>query len=169
MKLKYVKLFAVVVLTGFVVAGCKKKKEKENEEELITTVKVVLTPASGGAAQTFVWKDADGAGGNAPVIDQITLVPSMAYSCSIQFLNESVTPAEDITTEVAAEAVDHQVYFEPTTVQLGITNLNTDSNGLPLGISSTWTAAGASISLGKKQPTILYLKVKQMLRLCFRL
>jgi hypothetical protein len=144
MKMKHIKLFVVVMLAGCIVAGCKKKKDKENEEELITTVKIVLTPVSGGAAQTFVWKDVDGAGGNAPVIDQIGLIPSTNYNCSLQFLNESVTPAEDITTEVTAEAVDHQVYLEVATVQLGITNLNKDINGLPLGITSAWAAGAVS-------------------------
>jgi hypothetical protein len=140
------KLFAVVVLAGLVIAGCKKKKEKENEEELITTVRVVLTPVSGGAAQTFVWKDADGDGGNAPVIDQIVLAPSTSYNCSLQFLNESVSPAEDITAEIAAEAADHQVYLEAATGLVTITNLNKDNSGLPLGLTSTWAAGAAGSS-----------------------
>jgi hypothetical protein len=145
MIMKHIKLFSVVVLAGLIIAGCKKKnEEEENEEELITTVKVTLTPISGGAAATYTWKDVDGPGGNAPTIDQITLAPSTAYNCSLQFLDESKTPAEDITAEIVAEANDHQVYYEPTTVQVGVAGLNNDGAGLPLGTTSVWGAGSVS-------------------------
>lgn len=144
MKMKHIKLFAVVMLAGLVIAGCKKKKEEENEEELITTVKVTLTPISGGAATTYTWKDIDGAGGNAPTIDQITLAPSTAYNCTLQFLDESKTPSEDKTGEINSEGTTHQVFFQPTATNLTINNLNNDSRGLPLGLTSLWTTGAAS-------------------------
>jgi hypothetical protein len=145
MKIKHIKLFAVVMLSGLVIAGCKKKDDDDdNEEENITTVKVVLTPVTGGSAQTYTWKDVDGPGGNAPVIDQITLLPNIPYTCTLQFLDESKSPAEDITTEITAEANDHQVYYEATGVLVNVGNLNTDGNGLPLGITSIWTNTGVS-------------------------
>jgi len=145
MKMKHIKLYAVVMLAGLVIAGCKKKEdEEENEEELITTVKVTLSPISGGAATTYTWKDVDGAGGNAPTIDQITLAPSTAYNCTLQFLDESKNPAENITTEIVAEANDHQIYYEPATVLVTVSGLNNDGAGLPLGTSSVWTAGAVS-------------------------
>jgi hypothetical protein len=144
MSMKHIKLFSVVMLAGLVIAGCKKKNEEENEEELITTVKVTLTPVGGGASATYNWKDVDGAGGNAPTIDPITLAPSTAYNCMLQFLDESKSPAEDITAEIVSEANDHQVYYEVATVQLGISGLNNDGAGLPLGTTSVWGAGAAS-------------------------
>lgn len=146
MKMKHIKLFAVVMLGGLILAGCKKKNnEEENEEELITTVKLTLTPVGGGSALVYSWKDVDGVGGNAPVIQTVTLAPSKVYNCSVQFLNESVTPAEDITTEVVTEGVDHQVYYAVSGgAALTINGLNTDGNGLPLGTTSSFTTAAAS-------------------------
>lgn len=144
MKMKHIKMFAVVMIAGLVIAGCKKKKEEENEEELITTVKVTLTPISGGAATTYTWKDVDGAGGNAPTIDQITLAPSTAYNCTLQFLDESKNPAENITTEIVAEANDHQIFYEATGVQVVINGLNNDNAGLPLGTTSVWGSGAVS-------------------------
>jgi hypothetical protein len=144
MKMKHIKLYAVVLLAGLIIAGCKKKKEEENEEELITTVKVTLTPIAGGTATTYTWKDVDGPGGNAPTIDQITLAPSSAYNCSLQFLDESKNPAENITTEIVAEANDHQVYYEATGVQVVINGLNNDNAGLPLGTTSVWGSGAVS-------------------------
>lgn len=144
MKVKHIKLFAVVMLGGLILAGCKKKNnEEENEEELITTVRVKLT-ASGSATQTFTWKDIDGPGGNAPQISNITLSPGISYACELEFLDESKTPAENITDEVEAEGTDHQVYYEVATAALTINGLNTDAGGLPLGITSNWIAATSS-------------------------
>lgn len=138
--MKHLKFLAVFMLGGLILAGCKKKNtEEENEEELITTVNVKLT-AAGAATQTFTWKDVDGPGGNAPQINTISIAPNTTYACAIEFLDESKTPAENITTEVNAEGTDHQVYYEVATAALTINGLNTDAGGLPLGITSSWVA-----------------------------
>jgi hypothetical protein len=145
MKMKHIQFFAVVVLAGLIIAGCKKKKEEDvEEEENITTVKVTLTPVTGGSSQTYTWKDVDGPGGNAPVIDQIVLTASIPSTCSLKFLDESKTPAVDITPEIIAEGADHQVYYEPTGVSVTVNTLNNDANGLPLGNTSFWGNSGAA-------------------------
>jgi hypothetical protein len=144
MKMKHIKLFAVVMLSGLVIAGCKKKDDDDdNEEELITTVKVTLTPVAGGASATYTWKDVDGAGGNTPVIDTIRVSPSLMYNCSVQFIDESKSPAEDITPEIVAEANDHQVYYLSTGPTINVTGFNNDGRGLPLGTTSVWTTGVA--------------------------
>ena len=151
--MKHLKFLAVVMLGGLILAGCKKKNnEEENEEELITTVNVKLT-AAGGATQTVTWKDVDGPGGNAPQIGTITLSPGTTYACELEFLDESKTPAENITDEVEAEGTDHQVYYEVSTAALTIGSLNTDAGGLPLGITSSWVAvtnSGGSVKITLK-------------------
>jgi hypothetical protein len=125
------------------ITGCKKEKGGENEEELITTIKVTLT-AQGSTPQIFTWKDVDGPGGNAPQISEIVLAPNKTYACQLEFLDESKTPSEDITAEVLAEAVDHEIYYEPAGVNVAVSNLNKDSKNLPLGTTSTWTTTGVS-------------------------
>jgi len=141
--MKYMKISVCVLLAGLMITGCKKDKGDENEEELITTVKVTLT-AQGGTPQTFTWKDVDGPGGQAPQISEIILAPNKTYACQLEFLDESKTPAEDITAEVVAEADEHEVYYEPTGVNVSVSNLNKDSKNLPLGTTSTWTTTGGS-------------------------
>ena len=141
--MKYMKISACVLLAGLMITGCKKEKGGENEEELITTIKVTLT-AQGSTPQIFTWKDVDGPGGNAPQISEIVLAPNKTYACQLEFLDESKTPAEDITAEIVSEAVDHEIYYEPAGVNVAVSNLNKDSKNLPLGTTSTWTTTGVS-------------------------
>lgn len=89
--------------------GC--KDEETQPEEVITTVKITFTNTNLGFSQTFIWKDLDGAGGNNPTIDTIKLF-NQVYGTSIEFLNESVSPAEDITAEIRTESNDHLVVYE---------------------------------------------------------
>lgn len=140
--MRTMKLIAFLSL-AFFVASCDKEDDVDpNEEELITTVKVSLT-AAGGTPQVFAFKDVDGPGGQAPTLDSIIIDGSKVYSASVQFLNESVSPADDITAEVNAEADDHEVFYEPTVAGLTVTNRNTDTKGLPLGVTSTWNTGAA--------------------------
>jgi len=84
-------------------------------------------------------------GGAAPSkFDEIMLTKGKVYDCTLQLLNESENPADDITLEVFAEGIDHQIYLTPTNALAVVSNYSLDSKGLPLGITSTWTAAAAA-------------------------
>lgn len=142
--------FNRLVLTLFVVslslmASCSDDPEATNEEEVITTVVVTLTPAEGDPV-LLTWDDAD----LDAVVDEseinvsANLEISKTYTAVIQLLNKSVSPEVDITEEVADEAEDHIFCFTVSGVNIAITNRNTDSNGLPLGITSTWTTTTLS-------------------------
>ena len=74
----------------------------------------------------------------------MVLAPNKQYNCTVQVLDESKSPAVDITTEVIAEANDHQFYYEPTGVNITVTGLNTDPNGRPLGVTSRWNCGAVS-------------------------
>lgn len=149
---KYAFFFTVVLVMA--IFSCKKEdKVDPNEGELITTLKVSLTETGSSTPQVFVFKDIDGPAGNPPQqFDSIIINSNKSYTASLQFLNESVSPAEDITVEVAAEGDDHQVYFQPTTAAISVNNLNNDSKGLPIGISSTWQTGAAGT--GKMKITL---------------
>ena len=116
-------------------------KESENEEELITTINYKLTPASGGSAITLQFKDTDGPGGKAPVISVSPLKVNTVYNGELTLLNESVSPAEDITNEVKAEAKEHQFFFQSSLVKIEYTDKDADGN--PVGITSKLTTASA--------------------------
>lgn len=131
-------LLFLVLAIGF--SSCKKKEEdpkSDNESELITTVKLKFT--EGGTARTFTFRDLDGAGGNAPVIDNIILNNGRTYTMEIEVLDES-NPAKavDITKEIAEEADEHQFFFTGSAVAnlLTITYDDRDRNNRPVGLKN---------------------------------
>lgn len=133
-------LFAVVVLF---LNSCKKDNVVDpNEGELITTVKLKFTNTLSSSMVPLVYefKDLDGTGGAAPVkFDDIILQKNIPYICEVSVLNESVNPVADITSEIKTEANDHQFYYVPSSSNLlSVSNYDTDTQGLPLGISSFW-------------------------------
>ncbi|MCE2757346.1 MAG: hypothetical protein LW706_05250, partial [Chitinophagaceae bacterium] len=95
-----------------------------------------------GALTVFEFKDLDGEGGAAPSkFDEITLQKGKIYDCVLEILNESVSPADNITAEIIAEANDHQFYFSATNGLVSFSNFNADGKGFPLGTTSLWTAS----------------------------
>ncbi|RYF88520.1 MAG: hypothetical protein EOO03_08225 [Chitinophagaceae bacterium] len=136
-----------IMAAAIAFSSCKKSNGGEgNDEELITTVKLTFTPTSGtGTPVTFSFKDADGNGGNPPTQDIIQLAANTSYNVAIQLLNESIAPAEDITPEIVEEAEAHRFYYTPSAGSLlTVNNLNTDANGVPVGLTSTWAAGAVS-------------------------
>jgi hypothetical protein len=139
----YLSLSLIIVLS---VLGCKKDPVVDpNDGELITTIKVVLTERVSGTQSIFEFKDLDGEGGAPPSkFDEIVLAKGKVYGCNLQFLNESKTPADDITLEVFKEGIDHQIYLSASDALAVISEYSLDANKLPLGITSTWiTSANA--------------------------
>lgn len=126
-------------ITVFSFTSC--EKNSENEEELITTLTYKLTPSTSGNAVTFIFKDTDGPGGNAPMISVSPLKANTVYNGELTFTNESVSPSEDITSEVKTEGKEHQVFFQSSLVKVEYTDK--DSDGNPLGLTSKLTTTGA--------------------------
>jgi hypothetical protein len=140
---KNVLFSAVLLFFVLVLNSCKKDPVVDpNEGELITTVKLKLTNTllAGAVPLVFEFKDLDGEGGAVPVkFDSIVLLKNVIYICEVSVLNESVSPAGDITKEIKAEANDHQFYFVPSSSNLlSVSDYDTDANNLPLGLNTTW-------------------------------
>jgi len=135
-------VLALMAVSLFAASCEKDDKVDANEEELITTVAVVVQESGTSNTQQFSFRDPDGDGGAPPTaFDSIIIDANKTYNVGLLFLDESKSPAEDITEEVAEEAGDHQVYYEPLGgVALSVSNLDTDLSGLPLGLTSTWNA-----------------------------
>jgi hypothetical protein len=136
-----------IVAISLVFASCEKENQpaEENESELITTVQLDFVKRGTDDRSTFVWEDADGPGGNLPIIDTVRLDDNSVYDVEISFWNKSVTPAEDITEEVRAESESHRVYFEASAGSgITINGFDNDTGGIPLGIQSVWTTTGSS-------------------------
>jgi hypothetical protein len=136
-------LFAAVSL---LLSSCEKEKDGEtNDEEVITTMQLTFVPQGGGATLTYKFEDVDGPGGAAPVIDPVVLAANQTYSVTVQLLNKTVNPPQDITAEVAEEPEAHRFYYLPSAgSNITVSNLNTDPDSLPLGLTSTWTTGAAA-------------------------
>ena len=126
------------------ITSCKKDDPIiENEEELITTLIYTLTQEAGGDSVVLSFEDLDGDGAITPIITGGTLGANTIYNGSLQLLNESVNPAEDITVEVQEEAEEHQFFFQNNISGLSIAYTDEDENGHPIGLSSKITTTGS--------------------------
>lgn len=114
-----------------------------DEEEVITTMNITLSSA-GIPTISLQSQDLDGDGPNAP---QITisgnLTANSTYTGSIELLNETETPAENITTEVAEEDEEHQFFFNAVGAITDVSYSDQDGNGNPVGIAFTLNTGDA--------------------------
>lgn len=152
---KITKASLFLFLTATFMVGCKKDDDAPkpssstppaNEEELITTVKITFVDTAGVEPNVVVFfRDPDGDGGNAPTqFDTIRLAANSVYNATLEVLDESKNPVENITTEIQEEADEHIFCFTPTNVNLSI--IRTDSDGTyEIGLASQWTVGNASI------------------------
>ena len=149
--MRNLKFLPTVIVAILLFAACSNDDDNTpvavNEEEVITTLTVTLTPNGGGTPITLQTRDLDGDGPNAPVIEVSgELTAETSYNGSIVLLNETESPAGNITEEVLEEADEHQFFF---TIGSGL-NVTTeyrnfDGNGNPLGTEFS-LATGASSS-----------------------
>jgi hypothetical protein len=138
--------------------------KKEDTPELITEATLVFTPTGGGSTVTVTATDPDGEGlQNLTVDGPINLVINKTYTLTIDLINGLADPSEeeyDITAEVEEEGDEHMFFFGWTNnvfsnpagngnidARADAVNYNDeDENGLPLGLSTSWTTAAATAS-----------------------
>ncbi|GAB5475609.1 MAG: hypothetical protein Mars2KO_37080 [Maribacter sp.] len=141
-----VKLMAIALCIAFLGFSCSDDDENPvpvDEEEVITTMNVTLT-ASGVASVSLQSQDLDGDGPNAPdVTVSGNLVANTIYSGTIELLNETETPAEDVTVEVAEEDDEHQFFFGITGALTSVAYSDQDGDGNPVGIDFELTTGDA--------------------------
>lgn len=170
MKNKIKSIFTILMLS-LVVFACKKDDKTPtpsnpngntpppNEEELITTIVLTFTDTMGLTTPfTVTFADPDGDGGNAPTTHEvINLDSNKYYNVSIQFLDQSKTPAEDITQEVVAEADEHLICYNLSGTNLSVTRSDSDGT-YELGVLSFWStglpSSGTVTVVLKHQPGI---------------
>lgn len=143
--------------------SCKKDDvevpEEENEVEEFTYIEFIFTNVNDSSdVAKGIWEDADGFGPQEPVILQHPVLKANSlYRLNFVFENRLLDPVYDLMPEILDEADEHQLFFEfdeslfisPTgtgniTNPTGEINYNDyDENGLPLGLETFWTTAGA--------------------------
>ena len=124
----------------------------ENEEEIITDVILIWRPVEGGKVIEVRAVDPDGPGPlDLEISSPIELARGTTYQLDIKLLNS--ISGEDLTEEVNEESDEHQLYFEfseqifsdpvgtgNVVSNSGVVNyLDSDENGLPVGLSTKWT------------------------------
>lgn len=154
--MKTINTIACVISFATLFISCSNENDATpvNEEELITTITAVFTPEGGGSAVTLNSRDLDGDGPNAP---EITISGPFAqnttYNGVVAFTNESVSPVEDITAEIVAEAEDHQIFYQTTgslpNFIYSTTAENVDANGKPIGLQTVFTTTTAATGVLK--------------------
>ncbi|MGL4630286.1 MAG: hypothetical protein ACRCVT_03695 [Leadbetterella sp.] len=138
---KYALAFLGVITLSL--SGCKDDPDAEEENELITTVKINLK--EGNNTSTFASRDLDGDGGNAPVIDKITLKPNTMYTATVEVLDESKSPSSNITNEIFSKGDEHFMVYTPNPANLlNFTITDKDVKNLPIGLSGTLRSNAAA-------------------------
>ncbi|WP_149243013.1 hypothetical protein [Dyadobacter sp. 32] len=152
MKLRKHLLHGLLLFTTIAFVQCKDSGddvEPDDENELITSVTLNFKEAGSSAVTSFSYKDADGDGGNpASRFDTVSLKANTQYTMTVEFLDESKTPVENITKEVQEESDEHLLIFtaSPATL-LTYTYGDKDANNFPIGL--TGTAKSGAAGLGK--------------------
>ncbi|MFS4416884.1 type 1 periplasmic binding fold superfamily protein [Maribacter sp. 2307ULW6-5] len=143
---------SMALLAGVFFVSCDNdddNPEAVDEEEVITTMNVSLT-ATGSTVNLQV-RDLDGDGPDEPEITVSgNLASNTTYVGSIELLNETETPTEDITLEIREEDDEHQFFFAATGSIANVTATDTDGDGNPLGLTfslETGDAGAASLSI----------------------
>ena len=150
MQANTIKLLALFFISSLALTSCSSDDDGnggENDEELITTVVLTLTNTTDATdVVVLTFTDLDGEGGAPGVYSPAvsTLSANTTYSGSIQLLNATENPAENINEEIEAEADEHE-FFYTSTAGITITKTDTDGNGNLLGITTT-VATGAATS-----------------------
>lgn len=154
-------LYALLAV-GVLFTGCDDDDapEPENLPEVITDVKLIFTnDADASDVVEARAQDPDGEGvEELEILDQITLKTNTTYTLTYEIFNNLETPGEDIGAEILDEDNEHQVFFSFTegafTSPTGDGNIDSasdpinyndqDENGLPVGLSTTWTTSAAA-------------------------
>ncbi|KXX69954.1 hypothetical protein [Flammeovirga sp. SJP92] len=157
-----------LLLSGCFFTSCDKDDdvpEPENELEVITDVKLVFTnTADDTDVVEATAQDPDGPGVEDLVIkDAINLGTGKTYALSFEIMNNLEEPGEDIGEEIKEENDEHQFFFgfstdafsDPSgngnidTASDDINYNDTDDNGNPVGLSTTWTTSASTLSNGE--------------------
>lgn len=142
-----------LLLLPLAVLGCTETTEptEVQERQIVTTIEVTID----GTAYT--WDDPENDGLD-PIVDPIVLPADASLPLSLRFFNALQEPAEELTERFRSNADFHQVFYG-TGQQAGFTYTDTDSNGLPLGLSGTLDTS-ATASTGELRVILRHMPVQ---------
>ncbi|SFU70900.1 hypothetical protein SAMN05216480_11523 [Pustulibacterium marinum] len=144
--MKKLQLLSAIFISSITLFSCSDDDDTPvviNEEEVITTMNVTLT--SGSQTITLQSQDLDGDGPDDPVITvDGNFAANATYNGTIQLLNETEDPAEDVTEEVEEENLDHQFFYIATGEAIASTTYDDiEDEGNPVGVHFILTTGEA--------------------------
>jgi len=159
------KTLSVLLITTFILSSCSPEEPvREDVPELITRITLRFTPTDGGDVVEVTASDPDGEGVEDIAADgPANLSAGKSYNLELLLINELVNPDQagyDISDEVEEEGDEHMFFFawDDALFAEPAGNGNTDNrsdpvlyqdvdaNNQPVGLSTSWTAAGAAAS-----------------------
>lgn len=154
MKKQFFSIYLIFTFLTIFSFSCEKDTSEypEDELELITTVSLTFTPAT-GSAKSFKWTDKDGTGGLAPVIESIVLAANTSYTISTSFLDESKSPAYNVTEDIQEDGYEHLVCYTSSGSAPAVQITDLDKKKDPLGLAGTaktTTAGNGSLKISLK-------------------
>lgn len=129
--------------------GCSDVKNPDSideNEELITELRLFLLDNEGNEI-AYVWQDPIWHGS---VNEPLLLQSATSYQVRIEFWNALSEPTENVTVEIAEEAAEHQVFYLGEAMDQSYLNIivdDSDTNGLPLGLQTSWETLGTGASI----------------------
>lgn len=147
--IKTIKLLALLFMSSLAIVSCSNDDDgdhhdddHDHENELITTVVYTLTNTTDNTdVITLTFRDLDGPGGQdpEPIIVSGPLAANATYTGELKLWNETESPAEDISEEIAEmEADEHEVFYV-NTAGVTIAKTDVDANNNPLGFDTNVT------------------------------
>ena len=158
--------FLAIVLLGLITSCSNEDPVKQDVPEFISSVKLIFVPVGVGGVITATATDPDGLGSaDIEVTGPIQLAKNVSYTLTFEILNNLASPSDpeyDIDSEIEKEGDEHQFFFAWTNNVFSnptgngnidnrsdLVNYNDeDVNGLPIGLSTVWTATEVT-STGK--------------------
>jgi hypothetical protein len=164
----------VLIMSGHLmltVSSCKKKMPPPPEDlpEVITTVQLSLIDSASGNARTYFFKDPDGDGGQAGFYGPdratqsdsvISLRANTVYFASVNFLDETKEPVEDLTGDIRELGDEHMLFYNngsnsvvsssnPVVIKLSGSSLtirydDLDKSGKPIGLKTRWRTSDST-------------------------
>lgn len=158
--MKTIKLLAILFISALTLSSCSDDDhdddDHDHEEELITTVNYTLT--NGDDVVTLSFVDLDGEGGEDGTYDVSgSLSANTTYTGVIELLNETESPAEDITIEVKNEGDEHEFFYSSNITGVSVKKTDKDGDGNLIGIETTLTTGDTGVGtltvILKHEPT----------------
>lgn len=120
----------LAILLSFAFQCNEDREYYEPLNENFTTLIYTLTPQNGGPQAVLTWRDMDGEGGEPPVIVGGNLSAYTTYNGSITLLDETQTPAKNLTPLIRLNERGHRLFFFQDGLNgLRVMNTTTDANG----------------------------------------